>query len=243
MHLEIFNRYEYKYQIVEDVFYKLQERLLNYMDIDIYNRDDFTYPVSNLYCDTDDSYLIRTSLEKPRYKEKLRIRSYGVPKEDSVVFAEIKKKFGGLVNKRRSSIRLCDAYDFLQTGVPVFSDPNMNEQVIKEIGYMISTWSLKPSVFISYNRRAFFGIADGDLRVSFDTDIITRRDDLRLEAGVFGERILPDGIWLMEIKVLNSIPLWLTKILSEYQIVPMSFSKYGTEYAMTTQTKRIMAII
>jgi hypothetical protein len=230
MAIEIFNRYENKYQISEDTFVRLQDRLAGYMEMDSYNQTRFTYPIRNIYYDSADSYLIRTSLSKPSYKEKLRLRSYGTPTEGSTVYVEIKKKFRGLTNKRRSGLKLDEAYGFLATGNLPIIRPYMNGQVLREVQYMLSQRMLNPAVYLSYERRAFFGDKHSDLRVSFDTAITTRREDLWLESGSYGQCLLPDGQWLMEIKTAQAIPVWLTRILSEYKIYPASFSKYGAEY-------------
>ncbi|HCC35497.1 MAG TPA: molecular chaperone [Ruminococcaceae bacterium] len=230
MAIEIFNRYENKYKISEDVFFKLHDQLSDVMQTDDYNKKQFTYPICNVYYDSADSYLIRHSISKPLYKEKLRLRSYGTPGEGSTVYVEIKKKFRGLTNKRRSGLKLNEAYAFLSSGDLPIHRPYMNAQVLREIQYLLCGRELRPAVYLSYERRAFFGDASEDLRISFDTNILSRREDLRLESGIYGENLLPGGVWLMEIKTARAIPIWLTKLLSEYRIYPQSFSKYGAEY-------------
>jgi hypothetical protein len=200
------------------------------MELDAYNKQHDAYSITNLYYDTADSCLIRASLSKPDYREKLRLRSYGVPAADSRVYVEIKKKCGGLVNKRRSALRLEEAYAFLSDGTVPQAKPYMNVQVLREAAYLMKRARLKPALYLSYERRAYVGIEQKDLRVSFDANILTRRDDVRLERGAFGEPLLDAGLHLMEIKVERCIPLWLCRLLSEYRIYPVSFSKYGTEY-------------
>ncbi|MDR3344541.1 MAG: polyphosphate polymerase domain-containing protein [Oscillospiraceae bacterium] len=230
MAIEIFNRYENKYLISEKTLVLLQRGMSGYMALDEYNKHRETYPICNIYYDTEDSYLIRTSLSKPVYKEKLRLRSYGTPEPDSKAYVEIKKKFRGLVNKRRSAMKLTEAYDFLSGSEIPELQPYMNAQVLREAQYILARHRLKPRVYLSYDRRAFFGDKQSDLRVSFDTAIITRRHDLRLESGVYGESLIPQGKWLMEVKTSQSIPVWLARLLSEHRIYPISFSKYGAEY-------------
>lgn len=230
MAIEVFNRYENKYMIDEKTFGKLERKLTDYMKLDEYNKLNETYKISNLYYDTDDSRLIRTSLAKPKYKEKLRLRAYGVPDGSSKVYVEIKKKVAGLVNKRRSSMVLSEAYKFLETGRITGGEPGVNRQVISEIEYLLSIYDLKPALYLSYDRRAYFGTDRDDLRISFDRNIQTRRTDLRLESGTYGGQLIEEGKWLMEVKVQRSIPYWLSRVFSEYKIYPTSFSKYGTEY-------------
>ncbi|MDR0854108.1 MAG: polyphosphate polymerase domain-containing protein [Clostridiales Family XIII bacterium] len=230
MAIEIFNRYEKKYMMDECVYAKLAGRLSDYMELDKSNLSQETYPICNIYYDTPDSHLIRTSLQKPAYKEKLRLRSYGTPSGDSKVFVEIKKKFNKSVNKRRSALPHNEAYRFLASGVFPRDLDGANVQVLNEVAYILEQHDLGPQVFLAYERRAYLGTGEHDLRVSFDTNIITRRDDLLLESGIYGDRLLPEGKWVMEIKTAESIPLWLCHLLSEYEVYPMSFSKYGTEY-------------
>jgi hypothetical protein len=230
MAIEIFNRYENKYLLDSDIFVKLQSRISDWMELDAYNKQHELYSIANIYYDTPDSHLIRTSLGKPQYKEKLRVRSYGTPDSASKVYVEIKKKVAGLTNKRRSSMMLDEALGFLKTGQPPTLRPEMNAQVIQEVKYILDQHELLPSLYLAYDRRAYFGIGQHDLRLSFDTNIRSRRNGLDLTFGPYGEPLLPDGVWLMEVKTRQSIPIWLAKLLSEFEVYPISFSKYGTEY-------------
>lgn len=238
MAIEVFNRHENKYMLDANTFEKLQQRLVGYMELDAYNKQHETYTITNLYYDTPDNHLIRTSLQKPKYKEKLRLRAYGVPDPDAKVYVEIKKKVAGLVNKRRSALKLEEAYAFLETGVLPTEQPGQNRQVLREIEYILETYDLRPALYLAYDRRAYFGIGQHDLRVSFDTGIRTRRYDLALEAGDYGTPLLQEDQWLMEIKAARSIPVWLCKLLSEYRIYPTSFSKYGTEYRQSLEASK-----
>lgn len=230
MAIEVFNRKESKFLINKDIYSEIQDRLLEYMELDKYNKTHEFYTISNIYYDTEDNYLIRNSLSKPKYKEKLRLRAYGLPKGDEKVYLEIKKKVCGVVNKRRTTLRLGEAYDFLKTGIKPELKNYMNKQVINEIEYILKLYDLSPKLYLAYDRKAMFGINNPDLRITFDTNIRTRRYDLKLECGDYGENLLEEGQWLMEVKAEKSIPLWLSKLLSEYKIISTSFSKYGEEY-------------
>jgi hypothetical protein len=237
--IEVFNRYEVKYLIDDATFEKVQNILCDYMELDEYNKKTNSfYTISNIYYDTFDNQLIRHSLSKPKYKEKLRLRAYGVPSPEDEVYLEIKKKVLGLVNKRRTKLKLTEAYKFAETGrKPDYKD-YMNKQVLNEIEYIFRRYVLMPKLYLAYDRKAYFGINNRDLRITFDTNIRSRRTDLRLELGDYGERLLDDGIWLMEVKAEKSIPIWLSKMLSEFKIFKTSFSKYGTEYKkMIMETK------
>lgn len=137
MAIEVFNRYEKKYMLDEHTFRRLLERINDYMEPDKYNLNGQFYSICNIYYDTDDNRLIRSSIEKPVYKEKLRMRSYGTPCGEDRVFLEIKKKYNGIVNKRRTSIVLKDAYKYMESDVYPESDIQcINTQVLKEIDYL-----------------------------------------------------------------------------------------------------------
>ena len=164
MAIEVFNRYEKKYMLDEVTFKRLLDRISDYMEPDKYNKNGQFYSISNIYYDTDDNRLIRSSIEKPVYKEKLRMRSYGTPDTSDKVFLEIKKKYNGIVNKRRTSIVLEDAYQYMEDGTFPKETECLNRQVLKEIDYFKSIYDLKPKVYLSYDRYAFFEKNDGDFR-------------------------------------------------------------------------------
>lgn len=231
MAIEVFNRCEKKYILDEKTYNKFLVRLSDHMVLDGHNADNEFYSISNIYYDTRDDSLIRNSIEKPVYKEKLRVRSYGVPSIEDSVYVEIKKKYKGIVNKRRTSLVLSEAYDYLDNDIcPDLNQNKINQQVFKEIDYFKHFYDLVPKVHISYDRRAYFEKNDGDFRLTFDTNIRARRENVRLEAGNYGELLLNEGQFLMEVKITNAAPIWFTKLMSEMKIYPVSFSKYGTEY-------------
>lgn len=230
MAIEIFNRYEHKYMLEKETFFKVIKVMDEHMVPDAYNKDHKPYTIANIYFDTQDDYLIRTSLSKPEYKEKLRLRAYGIPKDDSKVYLEIKKKFMGLVNKRRTTMKLTEAYDFINTKKLPPVKEYMNRQVMNEIEYFLNIYDLYPKLYLAYDRIAYFEKDNRDLRISFDTNIRSRRHDVRLEHGDFGEQLLNGECYLMEIKTSLSKPLWLTEMLAEFNIKRKSFSKYGTEF-------------
>lgn len=232
MAIEVFNRYEKKYHIGDACYHELRERLSDYMEADAYSREGEFYTICNVYYDTPNNDLIRNSIEKPVYKEKLRLRSYGTVAMEDKVFLEIKKKYKGMVNKRRTVLRLSEACQLVSGGeMPVYQS-YMNAQVLREIQYMLHRMDmeLRPALFLAYERVAMFGKEDKELRITFDRNITTRRYDVGLHYGIYGERLLPEDEWIMEIKVSQTMPLWLTRLLSECRVYPVSFSKYGTEY-------------
>ena len=236
MAIEVFNRYEKKYMLSKKTFRKLLAKIEPYMDMDKYNIGGKPYTISNIYFDTENDALIRASIEKPVYKEKLRMRAYGTPGIQDNVFIEIKKKYDGIVNKRRTAMTLKDAYEYLNNDImPTNKSGKINMQVLTEIDYFKKFYHVVPKIYLSYDRYAYFEKNDGDFRVTFDTNIQTRRYDVALEKGQYGEQLLQPDQVLMEIKISGAVPMWFTKILSELRVYPVSFSKYGTEYKRYVQ--------
>lgn len=223
----VFNRVEKKFMLCQDKFEIIWRDLMEHMEVDAYGG----HTICNLYYDTPNDELIRTSIEKPIYKEKLRLRSYGIPDHDSEVFLEIKKKYNGVVNKRRIVLGLDEAYAYLNN----HKRPNRQSQILNELDYFLIHYPVEPKVYLAYERVALFGKGDSEFRVTFDTNIRARTDRLRLEAGSEGEYIIKPGNHIMEVKITNSTPLWFAKLLSKHKIVSSSFSKYGTFYKQQLQ--------
>lgn len=238
MAIEVFNRKEIKYLITDEMSEKLVSELAPYIEADAYSRDGASYLICNIYYDTPQNELIRKSLDKPLYKEKLRLRSYGLKNIDEKVFLEIKKKYNGLVNKRRTGIIMSDAYRFVEQKKFTNADGTdtlpkfMNPQVTRELTYFINQYEgLGPALYLGYERAAFFAKDDPETRITFDKNITVRRTDLGLQFGNYGEKLIPNSMRVMEIKVGQAFPRWLIEVLSKYKVYPQSFSKYGTEYA------------
>ena len=224
----IFKRVEKKYLLTREQYEYIVERLQPYMHPDRFYESD----IRNIYFDNSADELIETSLKKPAYKEKLRLRSYGKPEADGMVFFEIKKKYQGVVYKRRISMTRDEAYRYIETGeLP----ENLIGNIPVEIDYMIRRYRLYPKAFISYHRLALAGNNDPELRITFDSEITSRYNDIRLESDAPGEQLLPPGAVLMEIKIPGSLPLWLAHILSEKAIYPQSYSKFGTAHIRRKQ--------
>ncbi len=216
-----FERYEKKYRLTAEQQRTILEGIQPHMKKDAYG----AYTICNIYYDTDDWRLIRASLEKPVYKEKLRVRSYGVPEEDSRVFVELKKKYDGVVYKRRITTEAREAAPFLAGSVP-----NTHGQIGQEILWFQQHYRAKPRVFIAYDRLAFAGINDPELRITFDTNLRWRDTALDLRLGDYGAPITDPGMILMEVKLPGVCPLWLSQLLSRAEVFPTSFSKYGYCY-------------
>lgn len=218
----VFKRFEKKYLLSKEQYGELMNATAARLKSDDYGE----YTIYNIYFDTPDFRLIRASIEKPVYKEKLRLRSYAVPTATSEVFVELKKKYKGVVYKRRVPMSYREAYYYLMKDVHPFED----NQILKEIDWFKSFYHPQPAVTLSYRREAFKGLEDPTLRMTFDTDILWRRNSLDLKNGAYGSPILGEGVRLMELKTSDAIPLWLCHILNGIEAFPTSFSKYGTCY-------------
>lgn len=222
MYENVFQRVEEKYLLTKKQKELLFKKINSYLEKDEF----FESTICNIYFDTKNSDLIVNSLEKPIYKEKIRLRSYQVPDLEDNVFLEIKEKYNGVVGKRRIKLKLKDFYNYL--------DNHANQedsQIMREIDYYFEYYKLIPAVYIAYDRKSYRGRENKNLRITIDTNLRSRKDDLRLELGDAGNKYFKKDYYIMEIKTLGAMPLWLVRSLSELGIYPTSFSKYGSIYA------------
>lgn len=217
-----FKRVEKKFILAREQYEKILPIIEANMEKDVYGQ----YTISNLYYDTPVYDLIRHSIEKPIYKEKFRVRSYGVPGPEDKIFAEIKKKYKGIVYKRR----IADTYEEVEAFIKEKKILSADRQIQKEIQWFLQMYEPEARVFIGYDRIAFAGKDGEDIRVTFDENIRYRETELDLRAGTHGSPILFEDSIIMEVKVPKAIPLWLVRAFSENQIYSNSFSKYGTCY-------------
>ncbi|MGM9882152.1 MAG: polyphosphate polymerase domain-containing protein [Bacilli bacterium] len=220
MYDNVFERIEQKYLITKIDKDKLFNKINNYIQKDKY----FKTTICNIYFDTINNDLIINSIEKPIYKDKIRLRSYGVPKLDSPVFLEIKNKYKDVVGKRRIKLKLKEFYNYVDSGTY-----DENNQIMKELNYYIKYYKLIPKKFIAYDRKSYI-TKDNNLRITIDSNLRSRSDNLKLELGDSGQKYFGEDIYILEIKSLGAIPLWLANALSELKIYPSSFSKYGSIY-------------
>ncbi|HOO49333.1 MAG TPA: polyphosphate polymerase domain-containing protein [Saccharofermentans sp.] len=218
-----FKRYEFKYILESAQKLALMDALEGRMKIDSYGRTT----IRNIYFDTDNFRLIRLSLDKPSYKEKLRVRSYKKIENDDEVFVELKKKCESIVYKRRVSVPETLAMDWLVAG----GNQPGSSQVEDEIEYFREFYKeISPKVFISYEREAFYSTDNTNIRLTLDSNILARDYDLSLRYGVHGDSIIDEDKTILEVKVSDTIPMWLIRFLRDNNIQKTSFSKYGMYY-------------
>lgn len=182
--------------------------------------------VCSMYFDTPDMRVIRASIDAKAYKEKLRLRCYGIPGRESTAFVELKKKYLGTVYKRRFEMPYGEAMDFLtgRADAP-------RTQMGKEVAYFLNFYpGIRPALDIFCERLALFGNDNEELRVTFDRNLRYRMNELDLMNGSHGRPIMEEDKYIMEIKSDGAMPLWLSKLLDENGIYPQKFSKYKTAY-------------
>lgn len=229
----VFQRKETKYLIPTTQFHSFLKDLKKQMQIDEYG----LHTILSLYFDTPDDRFITNSMTKPKYKEKFRVRSYGIPKETSMVFLEIKKKVNGIVYKRRMPLTYAEYLQWLDQKHFL---KNEDEQIPQEVNWLFKrNPDLSPKTMIMYERMSLFGTSDPDFRVTFDQNIRFRSTNLDLS--ITGEETLvaPEIGVLMEVKALGAYPLWFVELLNDYQLRKGSFSKYAETYQrhLFVQTK------
>ena len=231
MAINTFARKEIKFLLDMQQYTELMKVISEYMEPDKYCVGGKEYGIYNIYYDTPDDYLIRTSLSKPYYKEKIRLRSYYSPASpDDLVFLEIKKKIGGIVTKRRVSMTLEESDRYFADRTKPKMHKYITEQVFRELDVFLDQYPIAPKQYISYQREAFFGKDNSDFRLTFDRKITDRRYDLSLGRESYGNYIIGADQRLMEVKVGDAMPDWLVRKLSELKIYKTSFSKYGRAY-------------
>lgn len=228
MTIEVFTRKEQKYLITLDQYTLLLEHIMPYMRPDRFGADGM-YTVSSLYFDSDAHTIYFETKNKLDFRQKLRLRVYDDTDIDSTSFFEVKQKHNRVVNKRRMSLPLREAYRYLLEDDKRLSDFNTsNLQVLREIDRFRTLYKLKPEMVVSYDRHALHGIDDPELRITFDLNLRCRNDDLLLESGSSGQNFIDQNLVVLEVKINNSVPLWLTRILQALQCAQRSASKYCT---------------
>lgn len=218
-----FKRREMKFLLTKSQYKIVSEGIASHM-----TEDEFgLHTILNIYFDNVNDDLVRYSLGKPVFKQKLRLRAYGkAAADDDKAFLEIKKKYRGITYKRRLEMSYKELFDYSASGVL----PEKRGQVFEEIDYLKNKMNLLPKIVICYDREAFFGNDDKEFRVTFDSNIRYRTTDVDLRSGDYGKRLVNAPYRIMEIKSAGAIPRWLVDILSENRIYHGSFSKYGTIY-------------
>ncbi|MBB6450398.1 hypothetical protein HNR44_002381 [Geomicrobium halophilum] len=231
--LEIFQRYELKYLIPYEAYQEITRHLQKRMTFDPYGDSNGCYNIVSLYFDSADDKIYYETRNKLDFRQKLRLRVYGSASPESDSFLELKQKYNRVVNKRRTIITLADAYDFIYHKSKHEEYYNVsNQQILREVNNFSGLYQLEPQVVVSYDRQALAGIEEPDLRVTFDFNLMTRSDNLQIEDGPEGDLFVDPNMVIMEVKVSNSVPFWLSRMLSEFECERKSVSKFCTSIDM-----------
>lgn len=226
MALEVFSRREVKYLIPFETYEAIAREIAAHMRFDRFGTDG-KYNIVSLYFDSEDGRIYSETRNKLRFRQKLRLRVYDDADLTSTAFLEVKQKYNNVVNKRRTGLPLHAAYDYIYGGRDVV-EAATNPQIFREADHFRELYNLAPQVVVSYDRQAFHGIREDDLRVTFDYNLRCRSDDLNIENGPHGTHFIDPGLVVMEVKMSSSIPLWLTEILSAHGLRKEGVSKFCT---------------
>lgn len=236
MAIEIFRRREQKYLITTKQYKELVLQMSPYMRHDK-NGKDGKYTITSLYFESPDHTIYYETKNKLKFRQKLRLRVYDETDINGTAFFEVKQKHKKVVNKRRMVLPLAEAYRYLYSEAPIPLDDfnTSNKQVLREIDYFKNLFNLQPEMIVSYDRHAFHGINDDQLRVTFDLNLRCRNDDLSLEHGPHGENFIDKNLVVLEVKVNDSVPLWLTRILQDLNCEQRGASKFCTSLELLKQ--------
>ncbi|MBQ7104596.1 MAG: polyphosphate polymerase domain-containing protein [Bacilli bacterium] len=232
---KVFKRVEQKYVLSEEQFLKLQDILDKRFTPDKF----FFSKIYNLYFDNDNFDNIITSIEKPEYKSKIRLRSYGEASNDDYIYLEMKKKYKGTVYKRRINLTLKDFKNYQENK----SFPRQNKQIMQEIDYQIKYQKLKPKIFVAYDRLSYYSKEDDHFRITFDYNLRSRFKNLELKDSKKDELYFDTITYIMEVKCLFSLPIWFVSELNKLKIYPKSFSKVGNIYIKERGKKNVRKYI
>lgn len=228
---EFFSRHELKYVISFELYQQLASELVPRMAYDASGDQTGRYNIVSLYFDSPDYKVYYETRNKLRFRQKLRLRVYNHVTREDQAFFEIKQKYNNVVHKRRTSILLRDAYDYMNQAagqVNLQAYQASNPQILREIDAFKALYRLQPEVIVSYDRQAFQGIEEKDLRVTFDYNLLCRKHDLQVEKGPAGKRFVDPDQVILEVKVTDSVPFWLSRLLSELECARGSLSKFCT---------------
>ncbi|SIT91931.1 polyphosphate polymerase domain-containing protein [Edaphobacillus lindanitolerans] len=244
MAIEIFTRRELKFLITVDQYRRLLLRAGNKLRADK-NGKDGRYTVTTLYFDNDESRIYYEVKNRLKFRQKLRLRVYDETGPDGRAFFEMKQKNGRIVHKRRTGIPLREAYRYIRAAgtVPAEQFAASNAQVLKEIGQFRAHYGLQPDMVVSYDRHALHQADDPAVRVTFDYNLRCRKHDLFLESGPHGQHFVDPGLVVLEVKVDNSVPLWLTRILQEAGCLQKGGSKFCLSHELLANGQRELMIM
>ncbi len=226
-------RYEYKYLIPVNIFERVKSSMMPFLRLDKFAEEvtNNIYTVRSIYYDTVNLEAYFEKIDGIRKRKKIRIRGYNQQTDDSVVFVEIKRKYENLILKNRAGIYYKDIEKFLITG-------DIKKYVVSDSGssfgrdasrfyYNIKVKSLRPVILITYDRAAYHGVLNDKLRITFDMDLRSKLMPTMSE--LYDEKSLMPAMRdfvILEVKFHDTLPRWLINIISHFNLVRLSVSKY-----------------
>ena len=231
--ISVMKRYELKYLLNSEQLQYFMDHISHYMKVDKYGLTS----IASIYFDTPDYRLINKSIEKPKYKEKLRLRGYGIVAPGKPTFLEVKRKCESIVYKRRIALSETEAFELITS-----KEAKEKTQISRELEAFMETYkNLEPKYMIIYDRLAYYQ-DNSDLRITIDMNPRYRTDDLNLHTSMEGKPLIEEGGAILEVKVQHSVPLWLSTILSKGRIYQTSFSKVGTAHKIEMKKKQYQTL-
>ena len=226
------DRFEMKFVITRDQRDAIMPALMERMRADENAMDGAYYPIISLYYDTPDRDCYWEKEQSVPSRRKMRVRVYGSldGKLPPTIFVEIKHKCDGRGVKRRLRVPLEEAL-WICAGNPPRRPLNvLDMRIVDEIHMLVKKRNFRPTVAMRYDRQAYADKdPESDLRVTFDTGIAYRFDNLDPipDDRRFDRFMLPDGYSVMEVKVTGAVPYWLTKLVGEHHCILQGHSKYN----------------
>lgn len=224
--IDTFQRVEDKYRMSREEAREILEEMKGHIKKDFY----FQYTVHNIYYDSKDAQMIISSLNRDRFKEKLRLRCYEQPSGDTMCFLETKKKYADIVYKKRITLSHNEAMAYMNHGIP----HHVHNNTAEEIDFLKNYYDCEPKTMILYDRTCFSSISEADVRITFDANIRYRLDDINLTERGDETKLIGQDV-VMEIKAMDRYPMWLVEILSKRKLYKQSFSKYGMIYRQNAE--------
>jgi len=224
-----FNRYELKYVVHATAYRALVEDLKHFMVPDPYGDVDGFYRVTSLYYDSPDYQFYRSKVEGLKYRRKLRLRIYPGTDISKVTkgFCEIKQRINRTVQKRRLTLPLDDAVSLCSGTFDASALDELDAAAASEMLYMVRAANLRPSCIVSYRRQAFMGGRfEAGMRLTFDMQLQGRMQSLTVNEESPNHYFIPPDWFIMEVKVNERVPVWVTSLLAKHECQTQRVSKY-----------------
>jgi hypothetical protein len=224
-----FNRYELKYVVHASRYQPLVDDLMRFLEPDEHGDRDGYYRVVSLYYDSPDYSFYHSKVDGLKFRRKLRVRVY--PGDDirtvKTGFVEIKQRMNRTVQKKRIVLPLPEAMALCNGDYDKPFADEMDAVAANEVLYMVRAMGLRPKCVVSYRRRALVGSRyENGMRVTFDMQLQGRVHALTLTENAHNHYFIPPDWYVLEVKVNERIPDWMTSIIARHECELRRVSKY-----------------